>query len=297
MAEDAPVEAVTTAPVPVVPVEVEKPKPTLETYEGVDWATIPEEAKAKLQGEMDRRIKVARENAARRASKERDAYWKGRESVRPAEQQKPQEPAVEAPKAPTRDQFPTYEEFLEAKAEFVADRAAQAAVSKVAKQQDAERETRTKTEKLQTFQTRVREKYPDIEDRLESIGHIVMPEGMGDAIAESELGPEILDYFAKNAKDCERIAGLSPSAALKEIGKIEARLEKPAAPAPSANGAGDSEKPTVPAASTPKQPSAAPAPIKPGGGSGSPGNESPTDSDSIDDWMRKERARLRKKHG
>ena len=296
MAEAAPVEAVETAKVPPVVEQPERPKPTLETFAGVDWATIPEEAKTKLQEEVDRRIKVARENAARRAAKERDAYWKGRESVRPETPQKPAEPIVEEPKAPTRDQFQSYEEFLEAKAEFVADRAAQQAVKKVSEKEREEKQTKAKAELFQSFQAKVRQKFPDIEERLEPIGHIEMPPGMGDAIAESELGPEILDFLAQNAKECERIAGLSSTAAAREIGKIEARLEKPAAPAPSANGAEVPEKPTVPAASTPKQPSAAPAPLKPGGGGG-PSDDTPRDTDSIDDWMRKERARARKKYG
>jgi hypothetical protein len=50
--------------------------------------------------------------------------------------------------------------------------------------------------------------------------------------SESENGPELLLHLAKNRELAERIAGLSPVAAARELGRIEARLEKPPAPAP-----------------------------------------------------------------
>lgn len=47
-----------------------------------------------------------------------------------------------------------------------------------------------------------------------------------DAILESEVGPAILEHFADHPEDAERIGKLSVGGALREFGKLEARLEK-----------------------------------------------------------------------
>lgn len=253
---------------PVAPVVEEKPveKAPEKTY---------------TQADLDRITAKVKKNAAYRARKEAEAYFKGLQQgtaiVKPAEQAKPDD------RPPERGDFPSYEDFMEAKAAYVGKKAAReerAEAEKEAKARQAE-ETRTKT--LQSFQAKVREKYPDLESKFDDAAHINMPEGMGDAIAESDFGPDILNHLMSNIEDFERIAALSPSAALRELGKLEAKLEQASKP----SGAGKQE-PVKPA-------SKAPEPIKPGGGA-APTDESPSDKDNIEDWMRKERARLRKKH-
>lgn len=51
-----------------------------------------------------------------------------------------------------------------------------------------------------------------------------------DAIVESEMGPQLLYYFGKNPAEAERLKPMSVIGALRELGKIEAKLEaaKPA---------------------------------------------------------------------
>lgn len=51
---------------------------------------------------------------------------------------------------------------------------------------------------------------------------------MGDAIMDSELGPEILYHLGSNPDEAARISKLSPIAQVREIGKLEASLAKPA---------------------------------------------------------------------
>jgi hypothetical protein len=69
-------------------------------------------------------------------------------------------------------------------------------------------------------------------------------------LRDSELGPQIAYHLARDRAECERIARLNPIAAVREIGKLEAKLS------PSVS----EEK------KTPKL-SAAPEPIKPVSGS------------------------------
>lgn len=54
-------------------------------------------------------------------------------------------------------------------------------------------------------------------------------DAMLEAITESEVGPEIGVYLARNIDEANRISQMSPASAIRAIGKIEARLEsKPA---------------------------------------------------------------------
>lgn len=47
---------------------------------------------------------------------------------------------------------------------------------------------------------------------------------MGEAITESEVGPKILRYLANNKAEATRIASLTGTSAIREIGKIEAAI-------------------------------------------------------------------------
>lgn len=96
---------------------------------------------------------------------------------------------------------------------------------------------------------------------------------MTEAILDSDLGPQILYHLGHNPKEAGRIARLSPYAAAREIGKLEAKLSTP----------------------TPKKPSKAPEPINPVGGKSGVDSSLPQDSDDTDTWIKKERARLRAK--
>jgi hypothetical protein len=68
-------------------------------------------------------------------------------------------------------------------------------------------------------------------------------------LVESEAGPQLAYHLAKNPEDVARLKKLTPTKLLAELGKLEAKLEKPAAPNKAA--AADS------------QVSRAPAPIQP----------------------------------
>lgn len=48
---------------------------------------------------------------------------------------------------------------------------------------------------------------------------------MADVIVEMEQGPEVLYYLGKNSDIAEKIAGLSPLSAARELGRIESKLQ------------------------------------------------------------------------
>lgn len=255
----------------VTPVEVEvvnEAKPEEEKP-----AEKPVELKTYTQEELDRITAKVKKNARYQARKETEAFYKGRDS-------RPEEAKPVEDKAPQRDEYEDYESYLEAKAVYVASRAANEARIEAEYSSKTKRELEERNKVFEKFREKTQEKFPDLEERLEEISDIVMPPGMGQAIAESSLGPDILDYFAKNPKECERISALSPYSALREIGRLETRLETKTEPTPEPK----------------KQASKAPAPIKPGLGS-SPSDENPSDTDTTEEWIRKEEQRWRKKSG
>ena len=159
-----------------------------------------------------------------------------------------QQPGPQAGK-PKPDDFKSYEDYLEALADFKAG-------EKLAKErQDTqaamEREHRAK-EKA-TFQDRTekaRTKYADFDDVVFGGEAVPVTQPMMDAIFDSEHGPDIAYHLGKHPDDAKRIAGLSPVAAIREIGKIEARFLQGAMPPEQ------------------KRTSKAPEPITPVGGAG-----------------------------
>jgi hypothetical protein len=89
-------------------------------------------------------------------------------------------------------------------------------------------------ERQQTFQTRAAEFKKATEDYDEVVYNpaLAISANMAEDIAESEVGPQLAYYLGKNPDVAREIAALSPRAASRELGKIEARLSAPkAAPA------------------------------------------------------------------
>ena len=253
MAEETPAPAAEVKPAEAPAVDA----PKAETPAEVKVETAIDPNRTYTQTELDKILNKVKKNERYRTRKEVEAFYQGRESAVPKPAAEPAKP-VEADKPPTREQFESYEAFLDAKAEFTGKKAAHEYRQKAEAEQKQKAAQEAQTERLKSFQTKVNEKYPDLAERAESISHIKMPEGMGEAISESDFGPDILNHFVENSKDFERIAALSPSAAIREIGRLEARLEGAAKPE------------SIPEV---KKPSAAPAPLKPVGGTAATGTD------------------------
>jgi hypothetical protein len=155
-------------------------------------------------------------------------------------------PQIEVPSGPPkREQFETYEAYLEARADF---RIAEEVKKLEVKAADArEREAAaTRANDWQSKMEKAAEKFEDFADVVFA-DNLPVTQAMLVAMQGTEIGPEIAYHLGKNPQDAKRISQLPVAAQVREIGKIEARLEaKSAAPV--------------------KQPSKAPAPIETVGG-------------------------------
>lgn len=181
--------------------------------------------------------------AQREDAKAEAAYYKGL-----AEGRGPVTPPAQptAPVAPKPEQFEVYDDYLVAKAKHEL----RLELAEAAKKSQAE-EDRTRVQRVQqTFQSRITAASVTDPELPTIMRDPTLPisNGMAAAIQESEAAPKLLRYLHEHRDEAERLAGLSPFAAARELGRIEAKL---------------TETPANPNPPTPRTISQAPTPIKP----------------------------------
>lgn len=165
----------------------------------------------------------------RSAERERD-YWREQALGKQA-----QASAPAAPTKPVPEDFKTYDEYTEALSEFKANEI----VEKRLKDRDEQsakktaEDTRTKTWRERSAAAAA--VITDL-DAVLSASDISMTQAMQDAIMDSEVGPQVAYHLAKNPAVAERIYALSPIAAAREIGRIEAEILRTAKPEPNEEG-------------------------------------------------------------
>ena len=202
----------------------------------------PEEKEEKLEPWMAKRLR--REQG--KTGKEKDRADRAEAEL--AERQRKEEQAQTTEEPPKREDYEDYEDF-------VADNAVFAAKQSYRKEMQADAEQKAeqdrKTELNKTFaahEERVEAYKEKVEDFDEvAYGDHILPVMRGaphlaQLVVESDLGPQIAYHLGSNPEVAEKIAAMPMHLAAKEIGKIEARLEK---------------------APKPKNKSKAPSPIKP----------------------------------
>lgn len=200
---------------------VETPAPATEETQ------VEQESEEKKQSRFQRRLD--RQKAARIAAETEARLLR----ERLAEVSKP---AV-TDNEPTRDQFENYEDYVEARATWRAEQKAAELVDKRLRDRD-ESDLRSKetqqTQAISNQWTKREEAYSDANPDYEDLVAPFVQEEMQQidasarrAIVESDLGPNILHYLAKNPDEAERIAELSPLRQVAEIGKLEVIVSKP----------------------------------------------------------------------
>jgi hypothetical protein len=180
-----------------------------------------------------------REEARKEAQQEREAREKLEAEVMALRQQS-------APKATNVDAKPQPSQFEDAfeYAEALAEWSTEQALVKRDREEKDRRVDEERQKVIQTWATKVtaaKSELPDFDDMVAS-SDVVVPDHVRDAILESDVGPRILYELADNAELAKKITGMSLSASLREIGKLEARFERKTENAPS-NPVGKSKAP------------------------------------------------------
>lgn len=205
----------TSTPAP----EVQETQP--QTPEVAESSTDTPKEPVQLSEEDQVRKRIDKIVWQREEARREAEHWK-----KMANQQKPLTPTPEEATDPTRPnvndpRFKSYDEYTEALAEWKVEQRIQKAHKEFQARSQADRRNAA----LKTFNERAsktREKFPEYDDLFENAN---VSDAMADTILESESGPEIVVYLAKNPDVANKIATLSAVAAAREIGKIEAKLD------------------------------------------------------------------------
>lgn len=255
------------------------------TQEGTP-ATTPnneQEEQRKARGGFQRRIdELVREREYERAQNQRLMDMLAKQSG----QQQPQQPqsSEKADTAPTLEQFDSYEKYLAAFAKWEArqvyqeltkaDREkAEKEAQEARQRQSVEQHQRAIVEQQQTLNklsVEAEKKYPDFAERVfDTSGDLPISTVVATAALEAgAAGMDVLYYLGTHHEEAQRIAKLSPTAQLREFGKLEVSLSK--------------------------QQSSAPAPINPVGGK-KVTSDNPSSEDDMKTWIAKRNRQLGRK--
>lgn len=204
------------SPVPEVKKELE---PAPEPKEEHKDDPIPKG----VQKRIDRAVRQKYEAEARAKMLEERL-----ERLERAGQQQPQQRKNDD-SAPTIDKFDNFDDYVAAKAEWIASRKINETLAEREKRQAEERAAAERQKTADSWSKRLAqatadEDMPDFEDAIAS-SDVPMTQPMQQAIMESDIGPKLAYFLAKNPDEAEKIAAMSPIGSIRALGRIEERLE------------------------------------------------------------------------
>jgi len=171
------------------------------------------------------------------------------------QEQKPAaQPAAVDPEKPNRDNFTTYEDWVEAVSLYNAKKALRERDEEAQRQQATVQQT-TIVENWNKSLEVARSKYEDFDTVVGT--DLKIPQVAFNAIVDSPVGTDVAYFLGTHPEVAAGLAKLSPVACVRAIGRIEAQFEvKQSAPAPAATPA------AAPGASQPKGQAARPAAVQ-----------------------------------
>lgn len=178
---------------------------------------------------------------------------------------------VADPTSPTLEQFGfDPEKYADAKAAYEKDKAVKEFQSKQREESQKQTIERVSAD-WEAKVSKAEDKYEDFEEK---VGKLDPRNPVVLSIMESDMGAEIAYHLGSHVDEAKKIFSLSPASAIREIGKLEARLSS------------TPEKP--------KTPSKAPAPVTPLTGTSPVASNEPSEADDTASWIKK---RQKQVHG
>lgn len=221
----------TNAEVTTAEIEQANPAPEAPASEPQQGSEQTDEQRASEAARtLNERAQRNRENAARRVAEDRDNYRRLAEMAiqalqqgqRPAQQ--PQQPA--APSAPKREDFQSYDDWIEAKATWTAERRADEILTRRMQeaaqqwQQTAEQQQRQAIDadhfaRAAQF-ARAQPDFAEVTDRED----IVIPPAASEAIKQMPDGPAILYTIGKHPEIADSLQRMPPQAQMVYLGQL-----------------------------------------------------------------------------
>jgi len=134
-------------------------------------------------------------------------------------------PGVALPVEPKENDFEDYGQYLKA----MAQHGVQVELIKERATREREAQQRSRQELVESYSQWVdagEDKFEGFEDIAAHVGSKITPH-MGAAIWDSEYSHELVQYFYDHPKEMTRFSQLSPTAAVREIIKLEGRVSQP----------------------------------------------------------------------
>lgn len=191
-----------------------------------------------VQKRLDELVRQ-REEERRRADALQEMLAKALEGVKQP-QQAPKQPEAEAePVRPSRADYADDDSWQAALVTYAEQKAQSVAKQVVAQTIQAERESARQQELVkqqqavqEAYKERVKKVSSEIPDyqAVAERADVQVSIPMAHAILMSEEGPRLQYYLGQNPEEAKRISGLNPVQQLVEIGRLEAKLAKPAEP-------------------------------------------------------------------
>lgn len=146
---------------------------------------------------------------------------------------------------PNPENFDTHAEYVEALTDWKITQK-----EKIQAQKAREESLKSEQEKaLKAHVSRVesfKKTMSDFEEVLEAVDDVRVSQAVQQAIIESENGPALMYELAKNRAEYERINSLSPLAAAREMGRLEAKVAASTEKAPETKKVTSAPKPLAP---------------------------------------------------
>lgn len=214
-----------------------------ETTDSDEHTEAQTPKKKGFQKRIDKLTKEKRELEARLSALEQKFQQGNQQST---------QPAAKSNAKPVSENFNSYDEFLEALADWKVDER-----ERQREAQRAQQEQQAKAQEQQkSFGQRVeaaREKHEDF-DEVAGRDDVIIPPAAAQAIVEATDGAEIMYHLGKHPEIAEKLQGLSPYQQVLEIGRISQSFAQPTpkkaapvskAPAPVKTVAGKASKTTL----------------------------------------------------
>lgn len=201
--------------------KVAEPPPAEEEEEEKDddEEEKPEEddkaGKARKPGRYERRIdRLEQQLAYERRIRELEAQVAGRQAA----PEPPQPLPVTRPK-PVQGPSEPWEDYNERVIDWTIEQREAKAAAAEARRQEAAQLAEVR-DRMNAFKTKAK----DFDEVLAAVDDIILPQEMHRALMTSENGPALMYALAQDRKELERLARLHPLAAVRELGKFEAKI-------------------------------------------------------------------------
>lgn len=173
-----------------------------------------------VQKRIDRAVRQKYEAEARaKMLEERVAAMEARQFA-------PQQAASKGEDEPLIDNFDNFDEYVAAKAEYIAKRQIEQAMTAREREQQAERHRMEQAKIAESWGKKLAkatEEIPDFEEALQS-SDLPMTPVMRQAIMESDIGPKLAYHLATHPEEAIALSGMSEIGVVRALGRLEERL-------------------------------------------------------------------------